>query len=115
MLTGAHPFHRGQMLETATAILNEAPRPLSLLAPEVPELVQRTVDKMLAKNVSSRFQSVHEVLTDLRSSVGASGFAASATKRSKDLKPDCRPRDPRQKRSTTTPLELQDCTVLAPM
>ena len=64
-LTGVHPFRKAQPGETAGAILKEEPPPLSRYVAEVPELLRHTIEKMLAKDPTERFQSVHEVLTNL--------------------------------------------------
>ncbi|MEJ2080542.1 MAG: serine/threonine-protein kinase, partial [Acidobacteriota bacterium] len=64
-LTGVHPFRKAQPGETAGAILKEEAPPLSRYVAEVPELLRHTVEKMLAKDPTERFQSVHEVLTNL--------------------------------------------------
>jgi serine/threonine protein kinase len=66
MLTGVHPFRKAQQNETIVAILNEGPAPLARFMRETPELLEHTVDKMLAKGPGDRYQSVHEVRTDLK-------------------------------------------------
>jgi serine/threonine protein kinase/tetratricopeptide (TPR) repeat protein len=65
MLTGVNPLKKSTPMDTANAILNEIPPPLARYMHQVPELVQHTVGKMLAKEPQERFQSVHEVRTDL--------------------------------------------------
>ena len=65
MLAGVHPFLRAEAMETAGAILNQGPPPLARYREEISELLQHTVKKMLAKEVNERYQSVHEVRTDL--------------------------------------------------
>ncbi|MEJ2145372.1 MAG: protein kinase [Acidobacteriota bacterium] len=64
-VTGVHPFRKSQPGETAGSILKEEPPPLSRYVAEVPGLLRHTVEKMLAKDPTERFQSVHEVLTNL--------------------------------------------------
>ena len=65
MTAGAHPFRREQGAATAAAILKDDPPPLTRYVEEVPELLRHTVGKMLAKDRAERYQSVHEVLTNL--------------------------------------------------
>lgn len=66
MATAVHPFLRDSPMETATAILNETPPPPLRYANDLPELLQHTIQKMLAKDPEERYQSIHEVRTDLR-------------------------------------------------
>ena len=65
LLTGVHPFKKDTPVETANAILKEVPAPLTKHLDNTPALLQHTVRKMLAKEPDRRFQSVHEVRTDL--------------------------------------------------
>ena len=64
MLSGAHPFRRKSTIETAEAILRETEPSLSRYR-ELPELLEHVLKKMLAKDPKLRYQSVHEVHTDL--------------------------------------------------
>ncbi len=65
MLAGAHPFAKATSMDSAAAILSQAPRPLSHHRKEVPELLEHVVGKMVAKVPEERYQLVHEVRTDL--------------------------------------------------
>ncbi len=65
MLTGIHPFVRKSSIETANAILNDNPPPVTRFVPDASPLVEHTMRKMLAKDPDLRYQSVHEVRTDL--------------------------------------------------
>ncbi len=65
MLAGVHPFLKGQVMETASSILHEDPIPLVRYRESVTEVLQHMVRKMLAKEPSRRYQSVHEVQTNL--------------------------------------------------
>ena len=65
MLTGVHPFQKDSSVETANAVLNEAAAPVTKYLDKAPGLLQHTVRKMLAKEPDRRYQSVHEVGTDL--------------------------------------------------
>lgn len=75
VLTGVHPFRKTQQNETIVAILNEAPAPLARFMGNVPERLQHTVGKMLAKQTGDRYQSVHEVRTDLKEVAAESKLA----------------------------------------
>jgi len=66
MLTRSHPFKHRTEIDTASAILNSAPRPLADLRPDTPDLLQHIVRKMLAKDPGDRYASVHDVRIDLR-------------------------------------------------
>ena len=65
MLTGVHPFQKKTLADTANAILSHNPAPLNRYTEDIPELLQHTVRKMLAKAVDRRFQSIHDVRIDL--------------------------------------------------
>jgi len=65
MLTGVNPFRKKLPMETASAILNEVPEPLSKYRGEVSALLEHAVAKMLSKEAERRYQLVHEVHTDL--------------------------------------------------
>lgn len=65
ILTGVHPFGRKSRGEMVQAILEDIPPPLSRYLEAVPELLEHTVRKMLAKDREQRYQSAHEVRTNL--------------------------------------------------
>jgi Tol biopolymer transport system component/serine/threonine protein kinase len=65
MLTGVHPFRHVRQAETIAAILKEEPAPLARFIRERPELLQHTLDRMLAKDPDGRYRSIHEVRTNL--------------------------------------------------
>ncbi len=68
MASGTHPFRKSAALETALAVLNDRPLPLSQIRPGIPEWFECVVDRMLAKNPGERYESTQSVLSDLRSS-----------------------------------------------
>ncbi|MDA2930532.1 protein kinase, partial [Acidobacteria bacterium AH-259-O06] len=74
MITGAHPFRKHQQMETASAILRDDPSPLSEYVAELPEGLEQTVEKMLAKQADDRHESAREVRVDLEQPVGAVPF-----------------------------------------
>ncbi len=65
LLTGRHPFAKDTTLETAAAILNRAPAPLTHHRQDLPDLLENIVSKLLAKAPDDRYQLVHDVRTDL--------------------------------------------------
>ncbi len=65
MLAGVHPFKKGGHMETAKAVLIDTAPPLTRYTEEIPVLLQHTVTKMLAKEPDQRYQSIHEVRTNL--------------------------------------------------
>jgi len=65
MLTGVHPFSTGTQAETVNAILSEHPSTLSRYVQGVPDRLQHTLEKMLAKQPGERYQTVHEIRTNL--------------------------------------------------
>jgi tetratricopeptide (TPR) repeat protein/tRNA A-37 threonylcarbamoyl transferase component Bud32 len=66
MLSGRHPFKKETGLTTASAILNEEPRPMAGVIEGVPEGTQRIVGRMLAKEPGERYPSMAEVQADLK-------------------------------------------------
>jgi formylglycine-generating enzyme required for sulfatase activity/tRNA A-37 threonylcarbamoyl transferase component Bud32/dienelactone hydrolase len=65
ILTGIHPFRQASPMDTAAGILNKEPAPLSRHLEKVPELLQQTVSRMLAKERGGRHSDIHEVRADL--------------------------------------------------
>jgi len=65
LVTGRLPFTGGTAFEVANAIAAEEPPPLARYASHVPEELERVVRKLLAKDAEQRYQSAHEVRTDL--------------------------------------------------
>jgi serine/threonine protein kinase/formylglycine-generating enzyme required for sulfatase activity/dienelactone hydrolase len=65
ILTGVHPFRQASPMDTAAGIINKEPTPLSHRLEKIPELLQQTVSRMLAKDVGGRYSDIHEVRADL--------------------------------------------------
>ena len=72
MLTGVHPFRKPEQIETASAILRDEPSPLSEYVQELPEGLEQTVEKTLAKEPEQRYESAREVRVDLEQLVSGS-------------------------------------------
>jgi len=66
MLTGAAPFGGENVTALMYQIVNLAPPAPSVRNPEVPELLDYVVAKMLAKLLEERYQSAAELASDLR-------------------------------------------------
>ncbi|UCF38667.1 MAG: protein kinase [Acidobacteriota bacterium] len=70
MLTGAHPFRRQGSVETASAILRDDAPALTQFLDEVPEGLDWTFQKLLAKDSADRFQCIAEMRPHLGESEG---------------------------------------------
>ena len=66
MLTGRRPFGEESMADTVTQILTRQPPPISDYS-SVPVTLQRIVKTCLEKDRKRRYQSVHDLLRDLKS------------------------------------------------
>jgi len=66
MVTGQFPFQGEHEAAIIYSIVNETPEPLARYKANVPERLQRIVDKALKKDRSTRYQSAAEVIADLK-------------------------------------------------
>lgn len=66
MLTGQRPFKGPAVNEIIIAILEEEPEPLISKRPELPPALQLFVTKALRKRLDERYQTVDDMLADLR-------------------------------------------------
>jgi serine/threonine protein kinase/Tol biopolymer transport system component len=66
LLTGRLPFDGVHEAAMMYAILNEAPQPVQKYLPEVSSEVLHILNRALEKDPEDRYQSVHEMLIDLR-------------------------------------------------
>jgi eukaryotic-like serine/threonine-protein kinase len=92
MLTAAHPFLKGNPMDTVSAILSESAPALADRMPGAPLLLQHVVRKMLAKDPGRRYQSVHEVRTDLAEILERGTAGAEGTPSNDGYPTDARPR-----------------------
>ncbi len=76
MISGRNPFAADSVSSTLVAILQNEPPPLSRYAAEVPPELQRIVSKALQKNPNQRYQTVKDLLLDLKSLRGTLTFEA---------------------------------------
>ncbi len=66
MIAGRAPFAGDSMSETFANLINTEPPPLSSFAPNLPNELQQIISKMLCKNREERYQTMNELLTDLK-------------------------------------------------
>ncbi|MDQ3687717.1 MAG: tetratricopeptide repeat-containing serine/threonine-protein kinase [Acidobacteriota bacterium] len=66
MLAGRTPFAGDSVSETFANLINAEPQPLSRFAANVPDEMGRIVAKTLRKNKDERYQTMKDVLTDLK-------------------------------------------------
>jgi tetratricopeptide (TPR) repeat protein/tRNA A-37 threonylcarbamoyl transferase component Bud32 len=66
MITGQLPFKGEHEAAIIYSIMNETPEPLARYKANVPEGLQRIVDKATAKDKEERYQHADELLADLR-------------------------------------------------
>ena len=78
MLTGRAPFAGETASDVIALILRGEPPPPSQYAPEAPAAIQRVIDKALRKEPGERYQTVGEMLKDLRELRHESEFRGSA-------------------------------------
>jgi len=74
MLTGQLPFQGDYEAAIMYAILHEAPQPLETYRPELPEALQSILDRAMEQNCADRYQSIRELITDLKA-LGEAGPA----------------------------------------
>jgi serine/threonine protein kinase/formylglycine-generating enzyme required for sulfatase activity/predicted esterase len=66
MLTGKLPFAADSEAAALYAIVHKAPLPARRIRPEIPLALQRIVERAMAKSPQDRFQTISEMLVDLR-------------------------------------------------
>ena len=66
MLTGKKPFVGETAMDVIGAILHKEPVPLRQIIPDVPSEIERIINKLLRKDSDERYQTIKDVLIDLR-------------------------------------------------
>lgn len=66
MLTGRQPFEGTSASEVVIAIVQKRPLPIARFAPDVPVELERIVAKALTKNREERYQTIKDMLIDLK-------------------------------------------------
>jgi serine/threonine protein kinase len=79
MLTGNRAFQKSTSADTMSAILNEDPPGISLVATNIPPALQRVVRRCLEKNPEQRFQSASDLAFALDALSEISGSAAAGS------------------------------------
>ena len=79
LLTGRKPFEADQPTATIVKILNDPPRPIETLAPDLPAQLVAAVNRALAKDPADRYATAGELSKELqwiRRALGAAGEGA---------------------------------------
>ncbi|HJU43687.1 MAG TPA: protein kinase [Vicinamibacterales bacterium] len=79
MLTGRKAFDGKTQSSVIAAILNVDPMPVAELVPIAPRSLDRLVTRCLAKDPDDRWQSVHDLLIQLRWIAGRKGHASAGS------------------------------------
>lgn len=66
LVTGHSPFQRESEGATLNAVLNEIPESLRLLRPDLPPNVCSIIEKAIDKDLQTRYQTIADMLADLR-------------------------------------------------
>lgn len=66
MLSGANPFYRANQIDTLSAIIRDAPPALQVEAAATPPILRSIAGKALAKNPADRYQSISDLLVEIR-------------------------------------------------
>src|SRR6185295_14109112 len=66
MVTGRQPFDAETTSDIISLILQRDPAPLSQFLPEVPNELERIIEKALDKRADERYQTAKDLLADLR-------------------------------------------------
>ena len=67
MLTGAVPFTGSSVFEVMIQRVQKPPRPAREINPEIPGYLEKILERCLAMDPESRYQSLEEILKDLDS------------------------------------------------
>jgi TolB-like protein/Tfp pilus assembly protein PilF len=87
MISGQLPFRGEREHAMFYSILNEDPEPITGLRSGVPMELERLIDKALAKNPDERYQSMEDILVDLKSLEKRNESGKSLTKSITAVKP----------------------------
>ena len=67
MVTGQRAFQHKTTVETMAAIINQDPKPIASLNPQVPAPIRWFIERCLAKDPADRFTSTDDLARDLNS------------------------------------------------
>jgi eukaryotic-like serine/threonine-protein kinase len=85
MITGHRPFRGEHEAAITYSLMNETPEPLARYKADVPDELQRVVDKSLAKERAERYQHIDEMMVDLRRAQQESPSTTESKKRKRRL------------------------------
>ena len=85
MITGHRPFRGEHEAAIMYSLMNETPEPLARYKADVPDELQRVIDKSLAKERGDRYQHIDEMLVDLRKAQQESPSAAKSKRKARKL------------------------------
>ena len=80
MLTGQLPFKGDYPEPVMYSIVNEEPETLAQYLTNIPESLQNVIDKLLKKDPNERYQSIQDMLVDLRQFVKDDEFTTIKTR-----------------------------------
>lgn len=66
MITGHAPFEGKTISDVIVAILDREPTPMARFSPEIPNELERIIKKALAKDRDARYQTIKDLLIDLK-------------------------------------------------
>jgi eukaryotic-like serine/threonine-protein kinase len=78
MASGAVPFKRASQAETMNAVINEPHTPVIEINQEIPAELSAAIDRAMSKEPATRYQSMAEMLRDLRQVGRAVGLLGSS-------------------------------------
>jgi eukaryotic-like serine/threonine-protein kinase len=87
MLTGRSAFHGAKSVELLSAVMRDEPEPPSRLNPQVPQALDSTVLRCLAKKPEARFQSADDLAFHLAGFPGSSGSKGQAPAWTPNVRP----------------------------
>jgi serine/threonine protein kinase/tetratricopeptide (TPR) repeat protein len=85
MITGHRPFRGEHEAAITYSLMNETPEPLAKYKADVPQELQRVIDKSLGKQREDRYQHIDEMLVDLRNAQQESPSATESKGRKRSL------------------------------
>ena len=87
MATGHIPFAGKTRADVISALLREAQKPAAELNSEIPARMSALIDRALAKDPADRYQSMTEIVSDLRQVVNDAGGLDRVFSSSEDMTP----------------------------
>jgi serine/threonine protein kinase/tetratricopeptide (TPR) repeat protein len=92
MVTGKLPFRGDNEAAIINSIINDTPEPMARYKADVPEGVQRIIDKALAKDLRERYQHADDMVADLAHEKRLMETSVSTVTQTKAIRPGSRRR-----------------------